>query len=162
MRGLNRLFDAGLKRWAPFPSLCRALKSHQALQTRVIDAALTGVQAASARKFYEVQQYGVATPIFLVFDNLLVNPDWWNNLPADVQEGIQRAADKAVQDSIITHDSVEEADIKALTDNGMEVVVLDKAQQDALAAVMQPAVMEEFTKAAGSDGEKLLDMIRGL
>jgi len=162
MRGLNRLFDAGLEAMGAVSVAMPGSEVYQALQTRVIDAALTGVQAASARKFYEVQQYGVATPIFLVFDNLLVNPDWWNKLPADVQEGIQRAADKAVQDSIITHDSVEEADIKALTDNGMEVVVLNKAQQDAMAAVMQPAVIEEFKKAAGSDGEKLLDMVRGL
>src|SRR3546814_18493368 len=76
---------------------------YQALQTGVIDAALTGVQAASSRKFYEVQDYGAATAIFLVFDNLVVNPEWWDGLPEDVRAGITRAVDKAVQSSLITH-----------------------------------------------------------
>lgn len=162
MRGLNRLFDAGLEAMGAVSVAMPGSETYQALQTRVIDAALTGVQAASSRKFYEVQKYAVATPIFLVFDNLVVNPAWWNGLPTDVQEGIQRAADKAVQTSIIPHDGVNEADIKALTDNGMEVVVLNKQQQEALAKVMQPAVMKEFKKAAGADGEKLLDMLETL
>lgn len=162
MRGLNRLFDSGLEAMGAVSVAMPGSEVYQALQTRVIDAALTGVQAASARKFYEVQKYGVATPIFLVFDNLVVNPDWWNKLPQDVREGIQRAADKAVQTSIIPHEGVNEEDIKALTDNGMEVVVLNKDQQAAMAAAMQPAVMKEFKKAAGADGEKLLDMLQAL
>lgn len=162
MRGLNRLFDSGLEAMGAVSVAMPGSEVYQALQTQVIDAALTGVQAASSRKFYEVQKYGVATPIFLVFDNLLVNPAWWNKLPEDVQQGIERAAAKAVETSIIPHDGVNEDDIKALTDNGMEVVVLDKAQQDAMAEVMQPPVISEFTKAAGSDGEKLLEMVRKL
>lgn len=162
MRGLNRLFDAGLEAMGAISVAMPGSEVYQALQTQVIDAALTGVQAASARKFYEVQKYGVATPIFLVFDNLVVNPAWWDKLPADVRQGIERAAAKAVETSIIPHEGVDEDDIKALTDNGMEVVVLDKAQQDAMAEVMQPAVISEFTKAAGADGEKLLEIIRNL
>src|SRR3546814_20091234 len=104
----------------------------QALQTRVIDAALTGVQAASSRKFYEVQKYGAATAIFLVFDNLVVNPKWWDSLPQDVRDGISRAVDKAVQSSLITHDGVNPADIKKLNDTGMPTAGIPPQQAPAL------------------------------
>src|SRR3546814_4373649 len=107
---------------------------YQALQTGVIDAGLTGVQAASARRYYEVQKYGAAAPTFLVFDNLVVNPAWWDSLPKDVRAGIQRAADEAVQASLITYDGVNPADMKKLTDAGMDAVVLTPAQIEAMKA----------------------------
>src|SRR3546814_1497699 len=94
---LNKLFDSGLSAMGAIPVSMPGSEVYQALQTRVIDAALTGVQAASSRKFYEVQDYGAATAIFVVFDNLVVNPEWWDGLPEDVRAGITRAADKAVQ-----------------------------------------------------------------
>src|SRR3546814_1053375 len=120
---------------------------YQALQTGVIDAALTGVQAASSRKFYEVQDYGAATAIFLVFDNLVVNPEWWDGLPEDVRAGITRAVDKAVQSSLITHEGVNPDDIKKLNDAGMETVVLTPEQASALEEAMQPAVRAEDRKS---------------
>ena len=55
------------------------------LLTGVLDAGFTGVKAANSRKFYEVQKYGVASNIILAFDNLVVNPKWWDGLPADVR-----------------------------------------------------------------------------
>src|SRR3546814_18484157 len=87
IRGLNKLFDSGLSAMGAIPVSMPGSEVYQALQTRVIDAALTGVQAASSRKFYEVQKYGAATAIFLVFDNLVVNPKWWDSLPQDVRDG---------------------------------------------------------------------------
>ncbi len=162
IRGINRLFDSGLTAMGAVSVAMPGSEVYQALQTRVIDAALTGVQAAHARKFYEVQEYGVATPIFLVFDNLVVNPAWWNSLPEDIRAGIQRAADKAVQTSIIPHDGVAESDVKALQDAGMKVHVLTKEQQKVMANAMQPPVIDEFLKSTGPDGQKLLDMVKNL
>lgn len=162
IRGLNKVFDEGLRAMGSAPSAMPGSEVYQALQTGVLDAGLTGVQAAYARKFYEVQKFGVASNILLAFNNLVVNPAWWNSLPADIRSTIQKAADAAVQRSIPTADGIPAADIKALTDKGMQAVVLTPAQEKAMVDAMQPAAKKEFMSATGPDGIKLLQIISGL
>jgi C4-dicarboxylate-binding protein DctP len=162
IRGLNKLFDAGLSAMGAAPSAMPGPEVYQALQTGVLDAGFTGVEAANSRKFYEVQKYGVASNIILAFDNLVVNPAWWNGLPADVRAGIQKAADAAVQRSISKVDGVPPEHIKVLNEKGMQAIALDKAQEKVMADAMQPAVKKEFLSESGADGSKLLEMIERL
>jgi len=162
IRGLNKLFDAGLAAMGASPSAMPGSEVYQSLQTGVLDAGFTGVKAADSRKYYEIQKYGVASNIILAFDNLVVNPAWWNGLPADVRAAIQRAADKAVERSIRTNAGIPPEDIKALNDKGMKTVVLTKAQERTMAEAMQPAVKKEFLSATAPDGVKLLEMINRL
>ena len=162
IRGLNKLFDAGLIAMGASPSAMPGPEVYQALQTGVLDAGFTGVEAANSRKFYEVQKYGAASNIILAFDNLVVNPAWWNGLPADVRAAIQKAADAAVQRSISTVDGVPPQDVKVLNDKGMQAIALSKAQEKTMADAMQPAVKKEFLTESGADGAKLLEMIEKL
>lgn len=162
IRGLNKLFDEGLSAVGAAPSAMPGSEVYQALQTGVIDAGFTGVKAAHSRKFFEVQKFGVASNIILAYDNLVVNPAWWNGLPADVRGAIQKAADKAVKRSIRTTDGVPAEDVKALNDAGMETIALTKAQEKTMADAMQPAVKKEFLLETGPDGVKLLEMVNKL
>ena len=159
IRGLNKLFDTGLSAVGAQASSMPGSEVYQALQTGVLDAGFTGVKAANSRKFYEVQKYGVASNIILAFDNLVVNPAWWDGLPADVQGEIQKAADKAVQRSIQPEDGIPAEDLKALNDKGMQAVALTRAQEKVMADAMQPAVKKEFLSQTGADGEKLLKLV---
>ncbi|WP_411958464.1 TRAP transporter substrate-binding protein DctP [Paracoccus homiensis] len=159
IRGLTPLFNEGLKALGATPVNMPGSETYQALQTGVIDAGVTGVAAAYSRKFYEVQDFGTATPMFLAFDNLVVNPSWWDGLPEDLRAGIQRAADKAVDSSIITHDGIDPAAIKVLADAGMDVHVLTDDQAAQLRDVMQPAVRDAFVDETGQDGETLLKLL---
>jgi C4-dicarboxylate-binding protein DctP len=159
IRGLNKLFDAGLAAMGASPSAMPGSEVYQALQTGVLDAGFTGVKAANSRKFYEVQKYGVASNIILAFDNLVVNPAWWSGLPPDIRGAIQKAADAAVARSIRTTDGVPPQDVKVLNDKGMQTVALSKAQEQAMADAMQPAVKKEFLRATAPDGVRLLELI---
>jgi C4-dicarboxylate-binding protein DctP len=159
IRGLNKLFDAGLAAMGAAPSAMPGSEVYQALQTGVLDAGFTGVKAAHSRKFYEVQKFGVASNIILAYDNLVVNPAWWNGLPADIRSAIQKAADAAVKRSILSTDGVPAADVKALNDAGMQTIALTKAQEKVMADAMQPAVKKEFLSATAPDGVKLLELI---
>lgn len=159
IRGLTPLFNEGLIALGATPVNMPGSETYQALQTGVIDAGVTGVAAAFSRKFYEVQGYGTATPMFLAFDNLVVNPAWWDSLPEDIRAAIQRSADKAVASSIITHEGINPEDIDNLTGVGMKAVVLTDEQSAALRDVMQPAVTEAFLKQTGDDGKVLLDLL---
>lgn len=159
IRGLTPLFNEGLVALGATPVNMPGSETYQALQTGVIDAGVTGVAAAYSRKFYEVQGYGTATPMFLAFDNLVVNPAWWDGLPEDVRNGIQRAADKAVESSIITIDGINPEDIDNLKGAGMDAKVLTDEQMAAIRDIMQPAVTEAFLKETGEDGKKLLGLL---
>lgn len=159
IRGLNQLFDNGLSAMGASPSAMPGTEVYQAMQTGMLDAGFTGVKAAYSRKFFEVQKYGVASNILLAFDNLVVNPAWWNGLPTDVRAAIQKAADKAVQRSIRKTDGVPAEDVKVLNDKGMKTVALTKAQERVMADAMQPAVKKAFLSATAPDGVKLLELI---
>ncbi len=162
IRGLNKLFNAGLVASGATPVSMPGSEVYQALQTGVIEAGFTGVKAANSRKFFEIQKYGVASNLILAFDNLVVNPAWWEGLPADIRSAIQAAADKAVARSIRTTDGVPVEDIAVLNEKGMTTIALTKAQEAAMAEAFQPAVKKEFIDAAGADGQKLLQMIEKL
>ncbi len=161
IRGLSKLFDAGLTALGASPSAMPGSEVYQALQTGVIDAGFTGVQAAFSRRFYEVQKYGVASTIILAYDNLIVNPDWWNKLPAELKKGIEAAVRKAEERVLPTTDEIPAEDIKVLRDKGMNVTVLTKAQEKVMADAMQPAVIKDFIEAS-PDGAKLIELIRKL
>lgn len=162
IRGLNRMFDYGLEAMGAVPVTMPGSEAYQALQTGIVDAGITGVPAAYARKYYEVQSYGAASPMILVYDNLVVNPGWWDALPEDARAGIQRAADAAVQRSLILDEGIDPEGIKRLNDEGMEAVVLTPEQTEAMKAVMQPPVREQFLKSAGAEGQKLIDLVEAL
>lgn len=161
IRGLSKLFDTSFAAMGASPSAMPGSEIYQALQTGVIDGALTGTAAAYSRRFYEVQKYGVASPLITAYTNLVVNPAWWDKLPEDARKGIVLAAKKAEASLLPADDEVAPEDIKRLREKGMKVVVLNKAQEKAFADVMQPPVIKAFVESA-PDGAKLIEMIKKL
>lgn len=161
IRGLSKLWDEGLVAMGASASAMPGSEVYQALQTGVIDAGFTGVQAAFSRRFYEVQKFGVASNIILAYDNLIVNPAWWNGLPAPLRKGILDAVAKAEARAIPAADGIPAEHIQQLRDKGMNVTVLTKAQEKVMADAMQPAVFKAFG-ASSPDGARLIELIRGL
>ncbi len=161
IRGLTKLFDAGLVAMGASPSAMPGSEVYQALQTGVIDAGFTGVAAAYERKYYEVQKFGVASNIILAHDILVVNPEWWSKLPADVQKAIEGAAHKAELRSIPASADIPAEDVKNLRDKGMDVTVLTPAQEKVMADAMQPAVLKAFLETS-PDAAKVIELVKKL
>ena len=161
IRGLSKLWDEGLVAVGAQPSAMPGSEVYQALQTGVIDAGFTGVKAANSRRFYEVQKFGVASNIILAYDNLIVNPAWWNGLPANVKKGITDAVAAAEARAIPAADGIPPEDAQVLRDKGMNVTVLTKAQEKVMAEAMQPAVIKAFN-ASSPDAARLIELIKGL
>lgn len=161
IRGLSKLWDEGLVAVGAQPSAMPGSEVYQALQTGVIDAGFTGVKAANSRRFYEVQKFGVASNIILAYDNLIVNPAWWNGLPASVRKGITDAVAAAEARAIPAADGIPPQDAQVLRDKGMNVTVLTKAQEKVMADAMQPAVIKAFN-ASSPDAARLIELIKGL
>ena len=141
IRGLSKLFDASLVAMGASPSAMPGSEVYQALQSGVLDAGITSLDAAYARRYYEVQKYGVASNLFTVHETLIVNPAWWEKLPADAKKAIETAAHKAEEALLPKADGLDPAELAKLRDKGMQVTVLTPDQVKVLGAVMQPPVM---------------------
>ena len=161
IRGLNKLFDAGLAAMGASPSPMPGSEVYQALQTGVIDAGFTGVQAANSRRFYEVQKFGVASSIILAYDVLVVNPAWWNGLAPEARKAIEEAVKKAEARAMPKSDEIPAERITVLRDKGMNVTVLTAEQEKVMADAMQPAVIKAF-EASGPDAVKLIEILKKL
>jgi C4-dicarboxylate-binding protein DctP len=161
IRGISKLFDNGLTAMGASPSAMPGSEVYQALQTGVIDAGITSCAAAYSRRYYEVQKFGVASAMLTAYETLVVNPAWWEKLPAEMQKNLMVAAHKAEATLLPTSDEVAPEDVKRLRDKGMQVTVLTKEQEKALAAVMQPPVIKAFGESS-PDGAKLIGMVQKL
>jgi TRAP-type C4-dicarboxylate transport system substrate-binding protein len=161
IRGLNRLADTAFTAVGAAPSAMAAPEVYQALQSGVLDAALTDVSAAVSRRFYEVQKHGVVTPYFMVWYHVYVNPKWWASLKPEHQAALQKAARKTELAAFdITEKTAADAE-KILKDRGMNVHIQTDAERKAWIDAMQKPVIDEFLKQS-KDGDKLLEAIRKL
>lgn len=161
IRGLSRVFDVGLIAMGASPSTMPGSEVYQGLQTRVIDAAITSAGAAYSRRYFEVQDYGAASNLITVYQNIVVNPTWWNDLPDDLQAVIEEAAANAESTLLPCNDEVDPGGIARLEEHGMQVTVLSETQTAAIKEVMQPAVEEAFIDTT-PDGEALIELIKQL
>ncbi len=75
-------------------------ETYGALQTKVVDGHDGGSSWAYAQKLYEVQNYFAHTGHQLVVNSVIVNNDFFEKLPKDVQDGITRAAREAAKENM--------------------------------------------------------------
>ncbi|OWV31177.1 TRAP transporter substrate-binding protein DctP [Halomonas campaniensis] len=161
IRGLSRVFDAGLIAMGASPATMPGSEVYQGLQTGVIDAAVTSADAVYSRRYFEVQDYAVASNLITVYQNIIVNPQWWSTLPEDLQSLVESAASNAAGVLLPKTDEIDPAGIAKLKENNMQVTLLSDDQVEALSTAMQPAVEEAFIEST-DDGEKLIELIKQL
>lgn len=156
MRGLNTVANAGLEAVGATALSTPGSEVYQALQTGVLDAAITGVSAALTRKYYEVQDRGTVVDNFITaYGVLFVNPAWFEGLPEDVREGLARASARVEAEGIAVADEM--AAVPGLEENGMTITVLSPEEVDAWAAQMTPAGEAVYLERVGEGGQTVLD-----
>lgn len=161
MRGLNKVADAGLIAVGATPLSTPGSEVYQALQTGVLDAAITGLSAALARKYYEVQNRGTVVDNFITaYGVLFVNPAWYEGLPEDVREQIARAGAKVEAAGIAQAD--EYAAIPGLEKEGMTITVLTDEEVNAWAEKMTPAGEAAYIERVGETGKAVLEAFGSL
>jgi TRAP-type C4-dicarboxylate transport system substrate-binding protein len=68
---------------------------YMALQTGVIDGAITGIDMVNDRKLYEVAKYAPRLPLYGACFVLLMNKEVWNDLPKDLQTLVEQVSKDA-------------------------------------------------------------------
>ncbi len=162
IRGLNPLTDHALTAAGAAPSAMAGPEVVPALQSGVLDAALTDVSAAVSRRYYEIQKFGTVAPYFAVISHVYVNPRWWDGLRPDQRAAIEAAARKAEQDQIAVTEATAAAAVGELRARGMTIHEQTDAEATAWKARMQPPVVEAFLRLAPESGKRLIDLLQAL
>lgn len=160
IRGFNPLTDHALTAVGAAPSAMPGPEVPQALQSGVLDAALTDVSAAVSRRFYEIQKFGTVAPYVTVISHVYVNPRWWNGLRAEHRAAIEAAARAAEQQQIGVTEETAAAAVGELRARGMTIHEQTEQESAAWRAVMQQPVIDAFLRVAPDNGRRLLDLMR--
>ena len=129
-------------------------ETYNALQQKVVNGQENPVVSIKNMKFYEVQSNMIISNHGYLGYALLFGLDFWNDLPADLQQVVVEAAQEAVEfERELSIDS-EATMIAEIAASGTTVTYLTEAQVTVFAEAMKP-VHEQFRSVLGSD---LLDL----
>lgn len=92
---------------------------YSALQTGTVDGQENAFNTIATSKLYEVQTYFAETNHMMGTFCIVANEDWWQSLPADIQEIIQIAIDETSEYQRQLFREQAAADKQTLIDNGM-------------------------------------------
>lgn len=159
MRGLSAAFDKGLAALGAATSSMPGSEVYQALATGVIDAAQTDVAAAYSRKYYEVQDHMVVTPVISVFFNGYVNTRFYDRLSETGQAALDQAGRDAAQWAIDAAETAMAAAPAKLEAEGVALHIATPEENAVLRGIMQPAFDAVFLEDAGKDVQRLLDLL---
>src|SRR5690554_1637480 len=124
---------------------------YQALQTGVVDGQENTWSNIYSQKFHEVQKTIAETNHGVIDYMVVTNAKWWDGLPADIRDGLQKAMDQATEFANAEAAKLNERDRQRIAEAGKAKVV--KLSADDVAAwrkAMEP-VLKKFESDIGAD-----------
>ena len=102
-------------------------ETYGALQTKMVDGHDGGSGWAYAQKLFEVQNYYSLTGHQMVVTSVIINNDFFESLPPEIQDALERAAKDAAVKNMEWMRSYEKDIYKHFEDAGLEINTLDLA-----------------------------------
>ena len=136
-------------------------EQYMALQTGVLDGAISGIDMALDRKFYEVAKYAPRQPLYYGIYLLLMNKETWNGLPPELQKLIEQTANEISASEVERRQRAEDT---LWSDYGkkVEVYPISKEEQarwrKATASVADKYVKD--AEAKGHPAKEALELMR--
>jgi TRAP-type C4-dicarboxylate transport system substrate-binding protein len=157
IRGINKIIDASLAANGASPLSTPGSEVYQALQSGVLDSALTDVSAALSRRYYEVQKYGTVVPnVITAYGIVLANPAWLAKLPADIRDEVKKAGAKVELAGIEAGDANVREAIEGLKAKGMSLAVVSDSETGPWSKAMAPPAKAAFVERTGEPGKAVL------
>lgn len=124
---------------------------YQALQTGVVDGAENPWSNIYSQKFHEVQKTIAYTNHGVLDYMVITNAGWWDGLPADIREALQKAMAGATEHANKLAADINERDRQRIADAGKaKIQTLSKDDLTAWRTAMQP-VWKKFESGIGKD-----------
>lgn len=159
MRGTSKIMNLGSEALGASCMSVSGPEVYTALQRGTLDIGLTGVDAALARHYYEIQKYGTVANTFSVFHVVFLNPDFWNSIPPDLQKIVKECAMVIQKKSLGDSEKARDYAIKELQTK-MTIHIQTKEEEDAWKAVMVKPAHDYFLEKTGKDGQNLIDLVQ--
>ena len=124
---------------------------YQALQIGVVDGQENTWSNIYSQKFHEVHKTIAETNHGVIDYMVVTNAKWWDGLPADIRDGLQKAMDQATEFANAEAAKLNERDRQRIVEAGKAKVV--KLSADDVAAwrkAMEP-VLKKFEADIGAD-----------
>ncbi len=160
IRGVNSLPNAALVGLGAAPVSISGGEVYQALQTHLIQAAVTTLQGVYARRYDEVQEWCVKSPMFIWVFSLTVNKPWWDRLSPYQQAVIQQHSRILEQQSVENSYRELSSLPERIRERGMKLHNLTENEIEILKQYTIPAWEKTFLQQAGNQGTVLLNAYR--
>lgn len=146
----SAILEAIFKQLGASPQKMAFAEVYQGLQTGVVDGQENTWSNIYSKKFYEAQKTILETNHGIVDYMVVVNPTFWNKLPANVRDGLNSAMSEATTyGNALAWSKNQEDKSKIIAANKAKVVSLNKEQLALWKAKMQP-VWKEFEPQIGA------------
>ncbi len=133
-------------------------EAYMAMARGTVDGSATGVVSMYTRKYSEVQKYATIMNLNYIGIPILINLEFWNSLPKDIQQIIQESAEKSAE-FVKTKTEVMEAEcLKGIERQGMDVYILTPQEREAFKDAARP-VTERWIKRHGEIGKSLVEYV---
>jgi len=147
----SKVMDAAARELGALPQILAFSALYQSLQTGVVDGEDNVPSNIWTQKFYEVQRYLTVSHHGRLTYSLVANRTFWNSLPPDVREQLDRAVRESTEffNETAAKDNAEA--LEKITASGKtEVHVLTEAERKAWIAKLMP-VHTEMQSRFGKD-----------
>lgn len=126
-------------------------EAYAALQQGTVDGQVNTFNNIDTQKYEEVQKYMTVANITRVDYGVIVNKPFWDGLPADVRQAVDKAMAEATDFAVKAADELDQKSYENLKKSGkMQITELTKEQFEAFVKAEQP-VYNEYTKIIGQD-----------
>jgi C4-dicarboxylate-binding protein DctP len=125
-------------------------EEYMALERGVLDGNATGADNAVNRKLYEVLGYACTTPISMGSFVFIMNKDFWNGLPADIQATIDKINAEESAAHLVAHQAESDKAWKELAQR-IELTTLTPEETERWRKQVAP-VGEAWVKKMAAEG----------
>ena len=153
----SKVLEAEIRELKALPQVMPFSEVYQALQTGVVDGTENPISNFYTQKMFEVQKYLTITNHGYLGYAVVVNQKFWEALPADVRDQLEKAVQEASEyaNSIAKADN--DKDLQSVIATGKtEVTVLTPEQLDAFKKALAPVV----GKMASRIGQQTIDAVQ--
>lgn len=159
IRSVNLMLNSALSAAGAAPISLVGGEVYMALQTGMIDGAVSIPTATYRRRYYEVNDHVTITPLFVIYQTLAVNRNWWDTLPVGMQQSITILSEKLEADAAKLIEEREKDVPQLLRERGMRVYLHNQDEIDLFRSVMEPAWVKTFLDQTGEEGKEALRLV---
>jgi C4-dicarboxylate-binding protein DctP len=147
----SKVLEAEMRALGAIPQVLAFSEVYQAMQTGVVDGNENTPSNVYSQKMHEVQKYAMLTGHGYIGYAVIVNAKFWDGLPADIREQLERAMREATEYVNAIAQQENDDALAAIKASGKtEIVTLTEAEKKALHDALLP-VHKEMEGRIGKD-----------